>query len=395
CHLDRAKLSAEKRAELKDYGAWLTAARNGDQEVKQALAEVDAWADETVAQWYGKDYSQDKSHFAYALSAAWQEDPQAFSPLLQLATDRQQPGIVRASALTQLGAFADQPEMARTVKQALVDPDPQLRSAAVMVTEFLSPTVLPRPEALNLLMARLEDPTRLVRTDAASALAGVSQEVLKLNGKQQAFAQALKELQDSLLRNADQAGALLALGALAETMGDDETAEKWYRAAIRIQPSVTGPRSNLAELLSRRLAPARQRFQQMAASGQRAQARQLAEEVAVRDFEIAHLREEELQNLARDASQLPHVAEVQYRYGLALYQANQLSASEKAIAQAARLQPNSVTFLTALVRLQQKRERWAEAQATIETLRALRPNDPGLAEVQQEILQQRQPDSPR
>ncbi|UUO04855.1 hypothetical protein M4951_15830 [Blastopirellula sp. J2-11] len=393
CHLDRAQLSPEKKAGLKTYGDWMTAARNGDQEVKQALAEIDAWAQKTVIEWYGKDYSKDKSHFAYALSEAWNENPQSFPALVDLVKDPQQPGIVRASALTQLGAFNGEPELGRTVKLSLADSDPQLRSAAIMVTEFLSPSVLPRPEVLKLLMNSLEDPTRVVRTDAASALAGTSLEYLKLSGKEEAFNRALTELKESLLRNADQAGALLALGALAETMGEPAAAEKWYRAAIRVQPNVTGPRSNLAELLTRRLAPARQRFQQLAAQGQRAEARKLAEQVAIGDFEITHLREEELHNLARDASQLPNVAEVQYRYGLALYQANQFEASETAIARAAEIQANSVTFLTALARLQQKREKWEAATATIQTLRQLRPHDPGLAEVEQEIRQQRQPDN--
>ncbi|TWT29719.1 multiheme c-type cytochrome [Blastopirellula retiformator] len=395
CHLDRAKISDEKRATLKNYGEWMTAARNGDQDVKQALAEVDAWAAEAVKKWYGKDYSKEDPSFAYTLSEAWRENPASFPKLIDLARDQKQPAIVRASAVTQLGAYADQPETARAVKMALADSDPQLRSAATIVAEFLTPQVIPRPELLKLLMNKLDDPTRLVRTDAANALAGTPIEFLRLNGKEAAFEVALGELKQSLLRNADQAGALLALGALSERMGDDVSAEKWYREAVRIQPNLTGPRSNLAELLTRKMAPQRQQFQQLAASGQRDQARAMAEQLAIRDFEIASLREEELENLGRDASQLPNVASVQYRYGLALYQANQLATSEAAIARAAELQPNSVTFLTALVRLQQKREKWAEAKQTIETLRKLRPDDPGLAEVEQEILQQRQPDDQR
>ncbi|MCC9608856.1 hypothetical protein LOC68_08170 [Blastopirellula sp. JC732] len=395
CHLDRAKVSDEKRASLKNYGDWMTAARNGDEEVAKALAEVDAWAAKAVKEWYGRDYSEEEPSFAYTLSQAWNEDPHSFPKLIDLARDRQQPPIVRASAVTQLSAYADQPETGRAIKLALVDSDPQLRSAAMIVTEFLSPSVVPHPEALKLMMAGLDDPTRLVRTDAANALAGTPIEFLKLNGKAGAFEKALGELKESLLRNADQAGALLALGALSERMGDDAGAEKYYRDAVRIQPNVTGPRSNLAELLTRKMAPQRQRFEQLAASGQRDQARQMVEELAIREFEIAHLREEELVNLARDAEQLPNVAQVQYRFGLALYQANQLSASEEAIARATELQPNSTTFLTALVRLQQKREKWEEAKKTIATLRQLRPNDPGLAEVEQEILQRRQPDDQR
>lgn len=395
CHLDRAKISPEKRETLKNYSDWMTAARNGDQEVKDALAEVDAWAAKAVTDWYGKDFAEGKSNFAYTLADAWNEDPQSFPKLVDLVKDRQLPPIVRASALTQLNAFADQPEMGRTVKLALVDSDPELRSAGIMAAEFLPQSVVPRPEVLKLLMAGLDDPTRLVRTDAANALAGTSKEFLRLNGKEEAFNKAFAELKESLLRNSDQAGALLTLGALSETMGDDKAAEKWYRDAIRIQPNLTGPRSNLAELLTRRLAPLRQRFQQLAANRQRDEARRVAEELALGDFAIAHLREEELENLARDASQLPNVSQVQYRYGLALYQANQLANSEKAIARAAQLQPNSVTYLTALVRLQQKREKWEDAKQTIRTLRELRPQDPGLAQVEQEILQQRQPDDQR
>src|SRR5690606_20290388 len=48
CHLDRAKISDEKRAKLPRYDQWIIAARNGDEEVQAALKEVDQWAAEAV-----------------------------------------------------------------------------------------------------------------------------------------------------------------------------------------------------------------------------------------------------------------------------------------------------------------------------------------------------------
>ena len=41
CHLDEQRIGEEKRPKLKQYADWLSAARDGDEEIKAELARVD------------------------------------------------------------------------------------------------------------------------------------------------------------------------------------------------------------------------------------------------------------------------------------------------------------------------------------------------------------------
>ena len=127
--------------------------------------------------------------------------------------------------------------------------------------------------------------------------------------------------------------------AAAEATGDaGKVAVAEYRTAIRIQPDVTGPRSNLAALyenLARAVPPDSSQAKNAAA-------------------EVKRLRAEELQLLARDAKLASESAIIQYRYGLALYLAGQLDKAEAALQRACDLEPQSEQFQTALRLLREK-----------------------------------------
>ncbi len=68
----------------------------------------------------------------------------------------------------------------------------------------------------------------------------------------------------------------------------------------------------------------------------------------------AELRSEELPLLGRDASLAPDNADVQYRYGLALYLGGDHQAALKQLQLAAELAPEVETFQTALRLLREK-----------------------------------------
>ena len=98
CHLDKKNIDESKRESLKFYVDWLNA-RDEDEQIDAEIRRVDQWANEWIDKWYPKPRPK---HFADALSAAWNNAPNANNLLTNLASERQQPGIVRASALLHL-----------------------------------------------------------------------------------------------------------------------------------------------------------------------------------------------------------------------------------------------------------------------------------------------------
>ncbi len=147
----------------------------------------------------------------------------------------------------------------------------------------------------------------------------------------------------------------MELGVLYETMGRDADALAAYRTAMRVEPRMTGPRSNLAALLDRL---GEREMQRSADDRSEAQVLQMQQEAA-------QLRREELELLARDARLLPRNAAIQYRYGLSLYLNGEQQAAEQALQAACQLEPDNDQFLYALVLFFDKYERYEEAgQAT-------------------------------
>jgi len=352
CHVDPAQVSSAKAAALSDYSRWLAAARAGDQEVRDELARLDRWAADWVRKWYG-GRPADPPSFAPALAAAWEQEPAALPTLAELARNRRAAAIVRASTLEPLGQYAA-PEVVATSLRALTDPDPQVRASAVANLEDL-----PRRQLLDHLAPLLDDPRRLVRIGAARALAHLPNAALT-PAQQQAREQALADLERGLLADADQAGAQLSLGMLAERRSQLDDAEQAYCRAIHVQPGVSGPRTNLAALL---------------------EARGQADEAA-------QLRRDELRLLARDVRLLPSSAALQYRYGLALYLQDRQAEALAALEEACRLEPRVPDFRLALTLLYQKQQRWPEALNSAEQLSALRPDDPTYRQLREEIRQQ-------
>jgi hypothetical protein len=117
-----------------------------------------------------------------------------------------------------------------------------------------------------------------------------------------------------------------------------------------------GSRTNLAAILSRRL---ESQSTLSETSKQKLQS------------DIATLRSEELQLLARDVQLLPQPpAMLVFRYGLALYLDGQLESAAQQIVRAAELDSSDVTFAQSAVELFEKLERWEVAQHwALETVR--------------------------
>ncbi len=355
CHLDKERISPEKRDKLQHYSQWLTAAREGDQEVQAELDRGNKWTAERVDMWYGK---KDRPHFARGLNAAWQRQENAAAQLIDIARSRDYPAIARASALEQLQQLGDT-SAEPIARRALSHEDPQMRAAAIAYLEILPVDNFSSRAVAKLIAPLLHDSERAVRTAAARVLAGFRPAQIEAEYREP-LRVVLNEYREGLLLNSDQAGSHMALALLAERMGRPAEAVKAYRAAIHVQPNVSGPRSNLAGLLEN------------AGDVQGAKT----------------LRAAELELLERDARLAPEFGAIQYRYGLALYLDGQLEEAVKKLERACELEPELADFRVALTLLYERLQRWDEALESLKVWREIQPDNPSLDSLEARIRSQ-------
>lgn len=369
CHLERAQLPDDKRHKLRQYQDWVIAART-DEDVRRALGEVDRWAAENFRVWWGEKPDLE-THFANVLAVARRGEPEAEPQLMQLVQDQRLPGIVRATGLYELGQFPSRSAL-QVAAGLLHDDDPQVRAAAVENLQALNNN----QRLAELLVPLLEDRTRLVRTEAARVLARVPAATLD-GDERRTLKAALADFERGVMVNNDRAGAYMTMGVLRESQNDLESAQSNYETAIRIEPTVAGPRSNLAALLDRLADELEEQVRRRAQSDQEGAIHDAitAQKLRTRAQE---LRADELPLLARDAKLAPNSAAIQYRYGLSLYLQGKHAEAETALAAAARLEPHTPDFTLAWALLLRQLGRPAEAIPLLERVVELRPADDSL-----------------
>ncbi|MCG8653627.1 MAG: hypothetical protein MI861_27565 [Pirellulales bacterium] len=346
CHVaDRLeKIPAPTRQTLREYADWLRTAEEGNEVVAQVIAETDKWCDQACEKWYGEKRIKSE-HFAEALVAFRSGEEGSVDRMLKLATktDDLAPPIARATALGEL-ARAGVLEAYPAAREILDDPrqHPIVRAAAAQVFTSI-PGRHPQQERAVEIMERalvphLDDPSRLVRSEAARVLVASGIYPLLDVKEQVRIDRVLEEVHDALAITADRSGAHMSWAMLCESRGRIPEAIEAYRTAIRVEPTVVGPRTNLALLLERLAAnrdQAPERAQQFLAQAQ-------------------NLRAEELPLLARDAALLPDNPELQYRYGLLLYLNGHLPEALQQLERAVQLAPEVEQFRSARDQLKEK-----------------------------------------
>jgi Flp pilus assembly protein TadD len=337
-----------------------------------------AWAAAAVRAWTAPERAP-RPHFAAALDAGRRGRLDAERRLAALATDADQPGIARATALALLPAYLT-PASASAVEAGLRDPDPLVRAAAAGAAE-----TLPRARAVTLVAPALADPVRLVRLAAAHALAGSR---AALDGARQAdLDRALAELVAAELAVAERPEAHLNLASLYGRQGRAADAESELRTALWLEPRFVPALVNLADLF---------RAQGRDADGERflEQALRLEPDNA----EVLHAlgllrirqgrRGESVALLRRAATVRPDGPRFAYVYAIALHDTGDPKGALAVLEAAHQRRPADREVLTALVTYARARGDVSRALRHAETLAILLPDDREVLAVRDQLRRQ-------
>jgi predicted CXXCH cytochrome family protein len=199
------------------------------------------WAADAVARWYGESRRRE-AHYGEAFAAARSGAANAEAALVAVASDGEQPAIVRATALGELAAWLG-PASAPVVAHGAADPDPLVRVGAVRGAQGAAPA-----ERLALLAPLLRDPVRAVRIETADALVAVPADEWA-PGARDALVEPLAEWRAAQQANADRPESHVNLGALHARLGERDAARAEYEAALRLGPWFVPAYLNLADLL--------------------------------------------------------------------------------------------------------------------------------------------------
>jgi len=347
-----------------------------------AKPEEDAqWAADAVVKWYGAKRPDDP-HFAPALHAAQRGDPEGGALLRRIIRREQTPEIVRATAVELLGRYGSA-EDGEARRDAIADPSPLVRAAALRASteEFLGVSEelkqlraeprrdvhavereaeLPRlfAELVQDVAPKLDDRVRSVRLAAANLLVA-NAEQLANSPFGRALHEAIEEYKAAQTIHLDRAQSSRNLGDLSLRLGDGVAAVKHLRTAIRQEPYLTGPRTELSQVLAQMLADPR--------------GAEDAKKVGASADEVRQLREEEVGLLERDAKLLPNDPFPHYRRGRLLYLLGREDDAREALAEAARLGPNEYEYWMWLALICERQQRWEEAVAALKQMARLRP----------------------
>jgi len=317
------------------------------------------WAADAVRRWYG-DRRPDDPHWAPAIEAGRAAKPEGEKLLFDALARANTPSIVRATAIDLLTNYPTDASAAAR-REALDDADPLVRVTAVraLAGEL-------DPSRIAELAGKLSDPIRAVRLAAVARLAHVPISYLPDN-QRTAFERAMIEFRASQALSLDHAGGHLTLATLDRQHGRIAQAVEHLQAAIKLEPYMAGPRSELASIL---------------------------QEQGGKPAEIRRLREEEAELIERDASLAPENAHIWYQLGLLRFLLGEYDQAEEALAAACKIAPQNYEYLMALALLQERRFELSgeEAQlnaavASLKKLHELQPADPRAKQILERLLE--------
>jgi len=323
------------------------------------------WADDYIVKWYGK---KRRFHYGTVFAAGRQADPQAKSDLIRLSGDRLYPTIVRATALSLLGAY-DGKDVREAFTRALNDETSLMRQTALHHLPPFAPQQ--RMAAVGPL---LDDPVKGVRIEAARNLTAVPGNRLDKRFEK-TFATALTEFQQAMTYSADFAASRQNLGTIDSYLGKYEQAEANFKKAIAIDRDFYPAQLNLSVVYSRQ--------------GKTAKAEALLRRVLKRHPQLADahyslgllLAEKKqwaqaVEHLAKAAQGLPYRSRVQYNLGQLLAFLGKDRQAEAALSKALEIQPDNMDYLAAAARFYIQRKNFSVARRIAKKMQAVQPSNP-------------------
>jgi tetratricopeptide (TPR) repeat protein len=334
------------------------------------------WAADAVARWFPQARPGLQT-FAEGFHAANRGAPGTPGALISIADDRAQPAIVRASALQRLGRYLS-PVTLPTARNALNDPDPMVRAAAVNAMAGADAAT-----RVQLLARMLGDPVRLVRMDAARVLAGEAEARLTPEDRKR-FESALDEYIAAQRFNADRPEGHAALGLLHAARGHDADAAAAYRKALELDPTSVQAALNLADLhraAAREDEAERTLREALKRSPQSAPVHHALGLALVRQKRTS----EALTELALAAKLAPEDARFAYVYGVALYDTGKRAEAMKVLQAALDRHPYDRELLFALATYERAGGNAARARERARLLRELEPENREVARLAAEL----------
>jgi tetratricopeptide (TPR) repeat protein len=334
------------------------------------------WAADQVKKWYPEGKSGLQT-FAEAFHAAERGAPGARSALLRIVEDRTQPAFVRASAIARLGRYLG-PVTLGFVVDALNDADANVRMAAVNV--LAAADVETR---LRYLPRMLDDSVRIVRMDAARALAGEPERRLPAEAAAR-FAAALELFIAAQRFNADRPESYANLGGLHLARGEYDPARAAFRQALAIDPTFVQAAVNLADSYR-----AQERDAEAEATLRKALETNPDSAVLHHTLGLALVRQkrvpEAIAELGAAVKLAPEDPRLGYVYAIALHDTGQRDAARKALEANVARHPYNRESLAALALYEREAGELERARQRVRLLRELEPEDRGIAKFEAEL----------
>jgi tetratricopeptide (TPR) repeat protein len=187
------------------------------------------WADKYVREWRTRDYQAPLLKRASLIDAARKRDWSKLPEMLEYVQSKGR-DVVFAASLIRLMMSSPDERISPVLLVAMKDPSPLVRSAAV---EAISTS--PSPEGVHALLDATGDESRLVRTRAASGLAGFP--VDRLTGELKTRVEkANKEYLAFIMARPDQWASHYNMGNYQLNRGELKEAIASYRAALKLEP---------------------------------------------------------------------------------------------------------------------------------------------------------------
>ncbi len=300
------------------------------------------WAAEAFTKWWGK--GPRNAHYGELLAEGRSGGANSLDKLIALAGDRDQPGIVRATAIEAMATrHAPTQQSLQAITAQLDDPIPAIRRQALGALQPLQPQ-----QRLQMAARFLTDPVRSIRTEAARILAPAAN--LMTEEQRADFDKAAEEFVDQQMAVSDRASGHMGLALFYTDLGDTAKAEAAYRTGIKVEPEYVPTRVNLAELLygQNRILDAEKEFRGAVENALVDENRGLAHDALAR-FLVRQKRYDEAMTELKAATELmPNHAQSHFFYGVALNSLDRFEESIAPLKRAVELDPYNAEYLTGI-----------------------------------------------